>query len=788
MTLLDQIEGVHRKLLTPSGGCHNCPRGLVDFVPATLRSGPVLWLGEAPGGTEVKEQEGFTGKSGELLRRSAGEAHVPEPWSFSNVVHCRPPGNATPGEKEISCCLSQFVLDEIRGYPFVVLLGSVPLQALFPGAKADHFRGNFAHHPDFPGQRFYAMYHPAYILRRPDLENEFQRHMERLGRTVRGDREAQIEIVRGPVVVGALREMLVRPVASIDLETTVVDLWAPGFRIMSLGVSVDGERVAAAHAEDPWFLACLELVRTFLETPGKGVIGSYVAFDVECLERELEFTARVQTIHDVGIIWYEAAQYQRPSLKQLVSDQLDGYRWLVHRPETVGDVDLLLRYMAEDVAYSYRLFRRGMARLRPRTRDLVVRSLGPMALIYQRAHTHGMYVRQDYRRAKILEYAERRRAAVEAWRDEDPEFVPDDHESGNGLQEYLFARKGLPVLAKTKTDQPVVDKSVIKQWIRGGATYLRHLLTLREIDKISGTYLKAYDKHVDAWSRVHPTHWLTGTDTSRPSSSNPNVYNIPQLAEIRDLFGAPPGQVLGESDLSQIEFRIMVSLARDESGIAGYLRGDDAHTMTARTISGNPNPTKEQRTQAKPVNFGNIYGAHWKTAQAQAADDYGVYWTDEEAQRFQEDFFGTYTRIRPFHDLSRRKLIDNKGWFESVTGHVFHYRDWDHPDQATRDHTFRSALNAEAQGPAANICYVIAARARRLLDQRGFARVAIVNSVYDSIMTEIPDPAWAPAVFRTIDDAAQQAYAWVRPWFLVPLVLEHKVGESWGSLEEVKVA
>ena len=91
-----------------------------------------MWLGEAPGATEVKEQEGFTGKSGQLQRREATDAGVPEPWSFSNTIHCLPPENAPPKDKEISCCLSQFVLDEIRSYPIVVLAGAVPLKGLFP--------------------------------------------------------------------------------------------------------------------------------------------------------------------------------------------------------------------------------------------------------------------------------------------------------------------------------------------------------------------------------------------------------------------------------------------------------------------------------------------------------------------------------------------------------------------------------------------------------------------------------------------------------------------------------
>lgn len=791
MTLLDQVAGAQLKLLRPSGGCHSCKHadhvvGQRDYVPATLVAGQILWLGEAPGKTEVAEQEGFVGEGGKLLRKEARAANVPEQWSFSNTIHCRPPENAAPLPREIECCLSQFVLDEIRGYPIVVLVGTVPLTALFPGANGNHFRGNFAHHPDFPGQRFYAIWHPAYLLRRPDLMDQWRRQLERLGRVARGEPAQTWISIRGHGAHEALRGMILQPAISLDLETTGTESWVPGAKIRSVSATADGKTVVSVHEDEPHFVACMELLRTFLENPDKFVIGNHAAFDVEWQERELEFRARAQ-LADVGIIWYEARQYKYPSLKQLVAEELDGYRWLVHRPDKLQDVDLLMRYNEEDVVHSYFLFRKGMELLKPRTRDLVLQSFCPMAMQYERAHTKGIYIRQDYRRAKIDEYAERRRVAIAAWRAADPAFVPDEHESGKGLAKYLFEIKGLPVLGWTaKEQEPQVDQESIKKWIQGGATYLEHLLTMRSIDTIVGTFLKAFDKHIGPDSRIRPTHWLTSTFTSRPSSSDPNVYNMPTKSEIRDLFGAPPGAWLMESDLSQIEFRIMVCLSHDETGIEAYKRGDDAHTATARMISGNPTPTKKQRTDAKPVNFGNLYGAHWRTAQRQAFLDYGVIWTDEEAQRFQEMFFATYTRMRPYHDHVKQEMITNRGWFESVTGHVWHYDDWDHPEQEVRDHAYRAYLNSKAQGPAANICYFIAAQTRRILDERGMQNALMVNSVYDSIMYEIPDPKWVRPVINATNEAAQLALEWVRSWFVVPLVIEHSVGQSWGSMTEVK--
>ena len=785
-SLLDFIEGAHRKVLTVSGGCHNCPRRRVDFVPPTLQAGPVLWLGDIPGTTDVETGTCFSGKAGELLQSAARKAGVPEPWSFSNAVHCRPPAGTAPVPKEVSCCLSQFVLDEIADYAVVVLCGNAPLQALFPGANAAHFRGNVAWHPDFPGKRFYAIYHPNYVVRRPDLADEFQRQIDRLARIVRGEGPSAWELVRGAAALEAVRAMVQRPLLSLDFETTGLHAWEPGGRIKSLAVTADGKTVAVAHEDEPHFREIMRLLGEFVAQPQKSVLGAHIGFDLVWMEAMGYPRAMCQLIHETGALWYQAGQYKMPSLKELVARELDGYRYLVHEPHLMRDVDLLLRYNAEDVVHPLALMRKAMQKLKPKTRDLVTRVLGPADLVLTQIANNGFYVREEYRQQKIAEYEEKRQQIIAAWKDEDPEFVPTVHESGKGLSQYLFGIRALPSLSETAKGEASTDASVLKQWERDGHTIVRHLLKLRELDKILSTYLRGYDPLVGPDSRVHSTYPLTLTDTGRSSSRKPNLQNIPRKKEIRDLFGAPPGGVLVEGDLSQIEFRIMVCLAGDENGIAGYLRGEDAHTMTARTITGHYEVTKEERSRAKPVNFMFIYGGQWMTAQAIAADDYGVVWSDQEALGFRNAFMATYPRLPEYHESSKRRLIENRGWFESAVGHTFFYENWDHPNQGKRDHEFRAALNAEGQGPAAQLCFYIMALSRRMLDQRGFGAVKFVNTVHDSLLMEVPNPAWVPDVVATVNEAAAMAHNWVKSWFVVPFIMEFAAGESWGSLKEIK--
>lgn len=786
MSLLDLVEGTHRKTLVVSGGCHTCPRKRVDFVPATLRQGPVLWLGEFPRETEVAEKEYFTGQSGQLLREVATKYGVPGPWSFSATTHCPPPGNSEPTAKEVSCCLSQFVLDEIRSYPFVVMVGTTPLQALFPGAKADKFRGNIAWHPDFPQQRFYAIYHPAHLFRQPGRKDVFEKQINRLARVVRGEAEPQWQIIRGLQGLELLRQLVQLPLLSIDFETSRLESFVVNGKIRSLAVTGDAKQVVVSSIDDPYFGAMLQLLAEYVSKPEKSVVGMNIAFDLVWLEAELGAQVRCQLIHDTGIQWYEAKQYKMAGLKELVSQELDGYRYLVHEAHHVKDMELLTKYNAEDVVYPLQLMSRAMRDLKPKTRDLAARVLGPVSVVLARMSAKGIYLRQDYRQKKIDEYEEKRKQIVAAWKEDDPEFIPNEHESGDGLIQYLFGIRKLPILDRTEKGVPSTDKSVLKQLVRDGYSVCRHRLALSEVDKILSTYLHAYDKFVWPDSRVRSSYPLTWTDSGRSSSRKPNLQNIPRKKEIRDLFGVPGGSVLLESDLSQIEFRIMVCLARDENGIVGYLRGEDAHTMTARKVAGVDHPTKEQRSLAKPINFGFLYGAQAPMVQQYAADEYGVVWSLEQAQEFRNIFMATYPAIPVFHSDSRNRLLKNRGWFESAVGHVFHYEDWEHTNQQKRDHAFRAALNSEAQGPAAHIMFYIMVLTRRLLDARGFHSVEFVNTVHDSLLTEVPNPAWVPDVVATCNEAVRIAHDWVRSWFVVPLVMDHKIGQSWGSLEDYK--
>ena len=790
---LSQIIGPGEKVLAPKGGCHNCPRKKRDFVPATLKPTKLIVLGEAPGETESKTGEGFTGVSGSLLRDLLTEVGI-EDYSLTNTIHCRPPKNAAPTPVEIGCCLNQYVLNELASYPFVLMAGNVPATALFPGRAADRIRGNLGYHPDFPNTRFFGSYHPAFVLRRKDMQPELRKQLERLKRILDGDSEANIELVQGdsPYFRKLLGEMLASGFISLDLETDRLESWEQDGEIRSIAFTNNEHQAVFAHQGEAHWQWVVDEIRSYLSDPASKVLGHNIGYDLVWAEAKHDFSVRARNIWDTSHLYYLARGDKMPHLKGLVSRELDGYRHLVFQPHKEKNLERLGKYNGEDVVYPIALLKKGLGLVGPKTVDLFMRVGGPSGFHLRRIQHHGIYFDYKLWQRSAKQVAERRKELIQNWQRDDPQFNPRQHlkgkgSSGAGIEKYLFSVKGYPIIKKTASDKPSTDASVLKTLAKQledegkDSTPIKNLLLLRKYDKEESTYVEPYEGHVWPDGVVRSSYTNTWTDSGRRSSRKPNVQNLPRKGIVRKFFRARPGNILVQADFSQIELRIAMCLARDPVGIAAYMRGEDLHTETARAISGLLTPTKEQRTHAKPVNFACIYGAHWTRVQQQAAQDYGVWLTDEQAQEYHAMFFRRYSHLQPWHESCHQELRDNRGRAMHIVGHPHVYEDWDHEDQKKRDHAFRAHLNSKCQGPAAYInMYTLSLTDRAIVDQRLPAR--IVHEEHDSVLVDT-DPAARDEVCGVIAESTKTVAEWIKEWFIVPLVVEFEHGPNRGELE-----
>src|SRR5215212_6969056 len=179
------------------------------------------------------------------------------------------------------------------------------------------------------------------------------------------------------------------------------------------------------------------------------------------------------------------------------------------------------------------------------------------------------------------------------------------------------------------------------------------LLEYRKTSKLVGTYGPKLLEFVED-GRIYGSWWQNGADTGRMSSSSPNLQNLPP--EVRGYVKAPAGRVLVVADYSQIELRIAAKISREERMLAAFANGEDIHTITARSLTGREEVTKQERKLAKAVNFGLLYGMSPGGLRNYARASYGVEMTKEEAERYWQHFFRTYPGLRAWHDREYRQL------------------------------------------------------------------------------------------------------------------------------------
>lgn len=816
MSLLEQILGPGHQLIQPEGGCHSCPladRKANHFVPSTTPgNAKLIVVGEGPGRDEVAQNEGWVGRAGQHLRQEFSVAGITS-FDYTNCVHCRPPNNETPNDRAVRACLNQYVKDEVKGYPIVVLAGNSAAKAFFPGVNPQKLRGNAAFHPDYPGQRFYTMYHPAYAIRGRNAGQKFTKQVRRLARILEEPVETPWRLwttADGAAAWDRYEAMLRESFLSGDLETDGTAAWNPRTVVKSLAVANDTEEAVFWYRKDPEWEDAVRLLCKYLEKTSNTFLGHNIGFDVAMLRRRTQYrpTVRCQ-IMDTMPLLYLARQERQIGLKQATAKYGDGYRFLVHAPHKCEDVNQLGPYNSEDVIRPIELVQKFYGELEPDTKDLWLRVSSPTSVSLARVSADGIGYSMETAEQLNSYNVQRRNEELAAWKEEDPSLDLDfdlngkaiGQHAGEGLREYIYSPEylDLPVEERTETKLPSTAKDTIKGLVRqhDRAAPLEHLLAIKKIQKEQDTYVLPYIRgdRTSSDGRVHSSYTFCYTDTGRPSSRSPNLQNVTRPdrdrnVNLRDCFVARDGHLLVQWDFSQIELRIAMCLARDPVGIEAYRSGSDLHSATGTALAklaGRDEMTKKDRQDAKPVNFANIYGGSAYTLQRYAASAYGVVFSDKKAQEYVDAFFGTYERLPLWHESVKRELAAGSGVLKSVMGHPASYPDWNSQDKGRREHAERAAINMTCQSPAAYITFYTMYLAQRAVDEVPHLRDHVLwcNTVYDSVMCDI-HPRHVEEVDGLMRRAVGTVERWISDWFVVPLIIDRSQGPDWGHLKEIE--
>lgn len=296
----------------------------------------------------------------------------------------------------------------------------------------------------------------------------------------------------------------------------------------------------------------------------------------------------------------------------------------------------------------------------------------------------------------------------------------------------LFEKLGLP--AKKKTKSGYSTGAEVLESLKYAHPAVSLLLNYRQLAKLKSTYADGLVTCVAADGRIHSTFNQTEARTGRISSSEPNLQNIPVRTKegkrLRKYFIAPPGKVLCDADYSQIELRVLASIANDENMINAFSGGTDIHTATAAQVFGMPEEmiTPELRSRAKAVNFGIVYGI----GAFSLSKDIGV--TRAEADRYIKNYLASYPSVAAYMENTIEQA-KKTGYVTTYYGRRRYLPELSNSNGNLRAFGERVARNAPIQGTAADIIKIAMIRVyERLKAEQPDAR--LILQVHDELIVE----------------------------------------------------
>jgi DNA polymerase-1 len=325
----------------------------------------------------------------------------------------------------------------------------------------------------------------------------------------------------------------------------------------------------------------------------------------------------------------------------------------------------------------------------------------PLVPVLYRMEQAGVLIDGELLRQQSLELAQHMRE-IEA-RAHAAAGAPFSLDSPKQLQDVLYGKLALPVLAKTATGQPSTAESVLEDLAGKGHELPRMILDYRGFAKLKSTYTDKLPLQINRTTqRVHTCYHQAVAATGRLSSMEPNLQNIPirtpEGRRIRQAFVAPPGWCIVAADYSQIELRIMAHLSGDTGLLNAFAEERDIHQATAAEVFGLPleQVSADQRRTAKMINFGLIYGM----SAFGLASRLGI--ERSEARRYVDLYFERYPGVRRYMDETRQQARE-RGYVETVFGRRLYLNDIASRNAALRQGAERAAINAPMQGTAADI-------------------------------------------------------------------------------------
>lgn len=370
-----------------------------------------------------------------------------------------------------------------------------------------------------------------------------------------------------------------------------------------------------------------------------------------------------------------------------------------------------------------------------------------------------------------------------------------NHPKGFRLRPKVFTKSTANLNDETKREPSTSSKDHLPYFFDDCPFTIQLAEYLKNESLLTKSIISFEKKYIHR-GMVRPNYHLHVTVTGRSSSANPNGQNGvkrgPQAKAYRRMYVAPPGHYVISCDLSQAELRIVACMANDKTMIDIYRRNGDIHKTTAAIALGVTDEQfsrleklvqKEARQKAKAINFGYVFGMWWRKFIGYAKTQYGVDFTEKEAQRVRNGFFSKYSALTKWHERMKAFAQKHK-YVRSFSGRIRHLPTIDSPEEYIQQEAGRQAINAPIQNFASELGVMTQARVDEEIDPK---MLQVVGFVHDAIVAFVPCEYldWGMKTLKHYMESNP-----IEEWFgvrlQVPIVADAEFGENLGDTFELE--
>ena len=392
----------------------------------------------------------------------------------------------------------------------------------------------------------------------------------------------------------------------------------------------------------------------------------------------------------------------------------------------------------------------------------------PLVKVLANMQYEGIYVDKD----ELIAFGDKLKEEIETLKQDIYNLCGEEFNinSTQQLGVILFEKLKLPVYKKTKTGYST-DVDILEK-LRSEHPVIEKILEYRTLMKLNSTYVEGLLPYINTEThKIHSYFHQTITATGRISSTEPNLQNIPTRAEqgkqIKKAFKATEGNIFIDADYSQIELRILAHISKDENMRLAFLHGEDIHKQAASKVFNIPieKVTKEQRTAAKAVNFGIVYGI----SGFGLAEQLGI--SRKKAENYINQYLEKYEGVKAFmHNIVEE--AKEKGYVETLYHRRRYITELSSNNYMVRQFGTRAAMNTPIQGTAADIMKIAMIHVFDKLKQEGL-EAKLILQIHEELLIECKIEQ-KERVKHILKDCMEQAVT-----LDIPLEVEVSEADNW---------